>query len=116
MANRETGGVDFTANGKTYTLRFSTNALCELEDATGKGAIAVAEEMNSPNNVRIKTLRAMFWAGLTDCHEGITIRDAGDIMGEIGVDKAGPLIGEAFQAAFPDAEAGETEKGKPKAA
>lgn len=112
MANREKGEVSFEAQGKTWTLRFSTNALCELEDATGKGAMAVAEEMNDPERVRIKTLRAMFWAGLTDNHD-IDVKAAGDLMNEIGVDKAGLLIGEAFQASFPDAEAGEAAKGKP---
>lgn len=117
MANREKGEVSFDAQGKTWTLRYSTNALCELEEATGHGAIELANSMADETKIRISDLRYMLWAGLTDKHDGITVKEAGRLMDALGMDKAGPLIGEAFQAAFPSGgEAGEAEKGKSEAA
>jgi hypothetical protein len=52
----------------------------------------------------LKSLRTVFYCGLLDHQEGVTQRQAGDLIDAIGLDKAGPLLGEAFTAAFPKAE------------
>lgn len=115
MANRQKGEVSFQALGETWTLRYSTNALCEMEDLFGKSAIEVAQLLDAEGGVKLRDLRAVFFCGLTDRHEGVTERIAGNLIDDIGMENAGPLIAEAFTAAFPSAEEAE-DAGKPKAA
>ena len=42
MGNPYKGEVQFTAGGKSYTLYFSINAMCELEEALGDGIVQLA--------------------------------------------------------------------------
>lgn len=111
MANREKGEVSFSADGKDWVLRFSTNAMCEVEDAFGKGIVQVANDLQSDEGVSIKAMRTLFSIGVVGC-EGVD--QAGHLMDEIGLSKAGDLIGEAFSAAFPVAQ--DEGAGKQKAA
>lgn len=103
MANSQRGEVAFLAGDSSYTLSFSINALCELEDALGDGVNAIAAQLGNPGAVRIKTLRAVLWAGLLDHHDGLSIDDAGRVMTEAGIPATMAAIGKAFAAAFPDA-------------
>ena len=114
MANRERGEVSFEHDGTRYTMHFSTNAMCELEDITGKPVLQLANSLQDETSVSVKTLRDMFWASLQDEHS-ITIKEAGKIMDGVGIPKAGELIGKAFMAAFPESE-GDANEGKLKAA
>jgi hypothetical protein len=41
-ANPIKGDLPFSADGKTYTLRFNTSAIIRLERATGKGFAKIA--------------------------------------------------------------------------
>ena len=112
MANSEKGEVSFKIEDSVFVLRYSTNALCELEDAFGKSAIAVAQELDNPQGVSVKALRTVFRCGLTDDQPGMTDNEAGTLIDKLGIDQVGPLIGQAFTAAFPGAEDVDTE-GKP---
>lgn len=112
MANKERGEVSFDLDGEAYTLRFSTNAMCELEDATGVPVLQLANSLQDETSVSIKTLRAMFAAGLSDSRS-VTAPQAGDIIDALGIPRAGELIGQAFMAAFPEADS--DAEGKPKA-
>ncbi|MGF7161287.1 hypothetical protein FHS85_002922 [Rhodoligotrophos appendicifer] len=103
MANPVRGEVGFDVEGREYTLRFSTNALCELEAETGLNANKIVGQMQDPDGVSLRLLRAIIWAGLIDHHQGIKVADAGVIVDRIGIAKAGELIGKAFTAAFPAA-------------
>lgn len=100
MANPHKGEVGFTADGKEWSLRYSTNALCTLEDDLDMGTAALVAELQKPDGVRMSTLRTVFWAGLQDRHQDVTREQAGEIMSEIGFANVGPLIGEAFAHAF----------------
>lgn len=113
MANAQKGEVTLEAGGETYRLQFTTNAMCELEDATGKTINEVVAELSDADNPPgMKTMRVLLWAAMVEHREGVTIRDAGVICDEIGVGNVGELIGDAFQAAFPD---GDGSAGKKKA-
>jgi hypothetical protein len=103
LANKLKGEVSFEANDQSYTMRFSTNALCELEDALDMGINAVAEQLSKPDTLRLKTVRAVFWAGLRDHHPGMTVDDAGNLVSDITMPKALELIGKAFELTFQDA-------------
>lgn len=103
MANRHRGTVEFRYDGKTYTLSFSINAMCELEDLLGDSFGDMMAKAQDPTKVSMKTVRAMFWAGLRDHHNEMTIQDAGHLMTEIGLTEAGELVAKAFAAAMPEA-------------
>jgi hypothetical protein len=105
MANKHKGEVEFTADGTTFKLVYSTNALCELEGVTGEPAIVSFASMGDPAKARISLSRAMFWAGLRDHHSELSLADAGTMMTSIGLQEANRLIGEAVSLAFPVPEA-----------
>lgn len=112
MANPHKGEVAFDADGKTYTLRFSSNAICELEERLDKSFTKIGAELQAavetdPASIRFGTLRAIFWAGLQDHHPDIDLAAAGDVMiAAGGAVQAMALIGGAFVAAFPAREGG----------
>lgn len=96
MANDIRGEVELHLGDKSYRLKFSTNAICSVEDKLGKSIIAVMGEIDW-----ITTRRVLLWAALQHHQPGIELKDAGEIM-----DAAGPLntveaLNAAFGAAFP---------------
>jgi hypothetical protein len=109
MANPHRGEVSFDADGKSYTLHFSTNAICELEDKLDRSFVSISNDLakavSAPDKIRMTTLRAIFWAGLQDHHPEIDLKAAGKLIlstgGMLGVMN---LITEGFARAFPDPE------------
>lgn len=113
MANAQKGEVTLEAGGETYRLQYTTNAMCELEDAAGKTINdLVAELGDEANPPGIKSMRVLLWAALVEHQEAITVKETGKIIDAIGIASVGSLIGESFKAAFPDGDEGE---GKSKA-
>jgi hypothetical protein len=100
MANPLRGEVDLQVGEKTYTLRLSINAIAEVETLLDKGINEILSTLD-PQNARIGTLRAILWASLQEHHPEITLLDAGDLIGDVGAENAGPIIGDAIKAAFP---------------
>ena len=92
----------FTVAGAAYTLCYSTNALVEFEKTSGLKATQIATLFGDGRGTDISfdRLRQVFWAGLTDAHEGITERIAGQIMDDLGMTEVGRLLGEALTLAF----------------
>ncbi len=118
MANVHKGEVGFDLEGKPYTLRFSANALCELEDALDCGINAVAAQLSKPESLRLKTVRAVFWAGLQDRHPQVTLQEAGEMVTALTLQGALGLIGQGLSAAFPqvDGVEGDTKQRPPQPA
>jgi len=120
MANKERGHVTLETGGATYRLSFSMNAMCELEDAFGKPFMEVAELLNVAGLPKISDIRKLLWGAFTDHNPGFefcdkeTLRRVGEIANERGLTETMDLIGEAFQAAFPDpdGEVGKTKASK----
>jgi hypothetical protein len=100
MANKLKGEVGFDVDGARYTLAFSINALCELEEKLGGAVVDLGTMMTGGK--RFSTMRSVFWCGLTEHHPELTEKEAGKIMTAIGFNKADALIGEAFALAFPE--------------
>ena len=69
-------GVTITLD-KPRTLRYGLNALAKVEDLTGKSIMSL-----DLNNVGIKDLLAIIYAGL--CHEdkSLTVTKVGDLIDE----------------------------------
>lgn len=103
MANAVRGQVSLEAGGTTYTLCLSTNALCELEDATGESVAAITERMNG-SGVHMKTVRVLVWAALQDHHPDIDLKGAGNVITAAGMKATMEAVGKAFELAFPVAE------------
>ena len=106
MANPHKGEVELKAGDKRYILRFSIDAICALEEATGKSFPVLAVEMSDPAKFTVSLVRQILFAGLTTEHPDITLREAGEIILEAGglIEVMGK-VGEAFELAFPAKEA-----------
>jgi tail tube GTA-gp10-like protein len=105
MANPHKGEVEFTVGKKVYTLKFSINAMCELENALGGSVVDIANTLSDPSKMGVKTMRTVFWAGLRDHHEALDEIEAGRVMDELGLVEASQLVATAFAKAFPEAQA-----------
>lgn len=107
MANSARGSVALQVGDKAYTLSYSVNAICELEDHfEGKPVAQIAETMNDQASVPMSTVRAVIWAGLIDHHPELTLKDAGNVASEAGIPACMNAVGRAFALAFPDAPKG----------
>ncbi|MFZ5736309.1 MAG: hypothetical protein ACOY6K_05440 [Pseudomonadota bacterium] len=107
MGGHLKGDVDLPAGDTVYRLRFSIDALCTLEDISGKSFPEIAAELQDPAKARIGRVRQLLYAALRQHHPAIDLREAGEIIltagGMVAVMEK---VGEAFAAAFPQAEKG----------
>lgn len=109
MANKHKGEVALQVGDATYTMRLSVNALCHLEEATGKPVNQVMAELQNGADIKLGTLRQIVQASLVDQHNEVDLNKAGDIMEEAGVAIVVDKLTEALLAAFPEAKV-KTEK------
>lgn len=90
------GGVTFDALGKPWEARFTTNAICRIEERTGQSLEEVLGGVTVPGK-RTLAFRLLLWAAIG----GVTLDVAGEIMDDIGMVEADRIISAALQAAFP---------------
>lgn len=111
MGNKSKGIVK--VNGD-YALRYTTNALVEMEEELG---MSIQQIISMFDNGRLgfKAIRVLVWAGLIhqfDNGDGtydFSLREAGDLIDEIGFEEMIDKVGDALAAQFPD----DTEKPAP---
>ena len=103
MANPHRGEVSFKTPDAEYTLILSTNALCELEDETGKSLPSIMRDIE-----RVTTVRALLWALLRTKQPDISLSQAGEIIDRAGMAKTTEAIMRAISAAQPKAAKGGT--------
>jgi len=88
MANPHKGELTFEADGKTYTLQYSHDALVELEEQLDRGIFSIIREIERCSSnlelVRLGMVRAIFWAGLHEHHPDLDIKAAGELMTKAG--------------------------------
>jgi hypothetical protein len=106
------GEVRFTAQDREFVLRYTTNALCRLEEESGESVMQLANDLGG-GAISVAKVRLMFWAGLVPT---VDVADAGDIMDDIGMARAAELVGKAFEAAFPSEDGASSGKKKTGAA
>lgn len=106
MANPHKSEVAFKVGETEYTLKFSTNAICELEDRLDKGLNTIVANME-----RLTTVRALLWAGLRAKHPEVNIAQAGEMIDRLGMPEVTEVIGRALTAAFPVAEEADPKNG-----
>jgi hypothetical protein len=106
MANRAKGEGALEIDGKTYTLAFTINAMCEVEYILDKPTDRILQSLLTSPPLHV--VRALLWGGLRQHHADVDLHGAGDLIEKLG----GPGlaldgIGLALQAAFPDAKEGD---------
>jgi hypothetical protein len=106
------GAVKFEAEGKTYSLRLTTNVLCGIEEETCRSIDALLAEMNLPGK-RTVTFRYLFCRALGD--RDMTLETTGDLIDSLGAEEADALLARALQAAFPPRDASAEGNGAPTA-
>ena len=63
----------------------------------------MSESLADPSKLRLADIRAILWAGLVDNHPIVTIKQAGEIIGDVGAGKILELFNRALVLAFPEA-------------
>ena len=104
----------FSALGRDWTARFDFNAICALEDrydrpyldlvAPFMAAVDVDDEgsaIAAATRIKFSDLRAIFHQSLLAKHPEVTPFDAGDIIADMGLDGAMPIVSWAILAAMP---------------
>lgn len=83
MANRERGEYRLVARHRSYVLRLTVEACCELQDRTNR---ALTEVIAGINAGQATDIRGLIWAALQDRHghEMPTLEDAGRFIDESG--------------------------------
>jgi hypothetical protein len=94
MANKHRGEVSIKLD-KMRKIRFNTHALAELEDALGYPLSKLDTE-----DVGIKTIVKMFWAGMLHELPDLTLREAADLMDYSTFAEVSEKIKEALELAF----------------
>ena len=108
MTNVHKGDVAAEIDGAGYTLRFSVDALCQLESAAGKSFADIGRDL-STGKISITLARQLLWSALREHHPAVTLKEAGEmIKGLGGITGAMAKINEALVAAFPDQAAPES--------
>lgn len=102
MANRHKGDVSVKVGEREFIFRFSIDALCQLEEQTGKTIIEIGQILNS-GRIGVTLTRSLVWAALREHHPEITLKEAGEMLPDMGgaVGAMGPIT-QAFGAAFPE--------------
>jgi hypothetical protein len=111
MATREKGEVSIVVDGTTYVLRPTINAICDLEERTGKTFAQLSVLAETGN---LTAARDLIWCFLQDRHaeEIKTPQDAGFWLQRVGGLEE---IGETLQAVASANKAPET-TGRPRTA
>ncbi|RZJ01815.1 MAG: hypothetical protein EON90_02060 [Brevundimonas sp.] len=105
MANKAKGEAGVEIGGKTYTLVFNVNALCEVEYILDKSTDRILEALT--HSPPLNVVRALLWGGLRQHHPDLDLIAAGDLIEQMGGGGVAlQKIGEALQSAFPDAPEG----------
>lgn len=97
MANRHRGGVNVTIGGKERELRYTLNALADLQDRLNLNGMSqftkVLEDMD------FRTLRIMLWAGLIHQDPDLKVEDVGSWR-DLDIQTAAQSITAALQCSF----------------
>ncbi|WP_406870452.1 hypothetical protein ABEB22_12565 [Thioclava sp. 'Guangxiensis'] len=101
MGNKFRGEALATINGLQMVMVMDFNAMCDMEEATGRTMEEVLTDFEQ-RRILSKDLRAMAFAMLHERQPKLRLRDVGTLIGE---DMDGVMDGciKAIEAAFPPA-------------
>lgn len=83
MANKERGELRLAAGDQEYTLKLTTNSLCEMEDLAGKVTDVVIAGAAKGS---LRDVRWLLWAAMQEHHAATvkTAKDAGRVIDLMG--------------------------------
>jgi hypothetical protein len=100
MTNALRGQVALPCGSAIYTLEFTIDALCQLEDRLGTTAREILARIQADDSLTF--LRTLLWGALREHHAALTERAAGELIRSAGGGTAvTEKVLEAFLAAFP---------------
>lgn len=102
MANTHKGEARLEVGNVVYTLVFSVNTICLIEEKLGRGFVRIGLDLQDQDKISYTVVRAMLWGALREKHKEISLEQAGDMIVDGG--GFGPVLEkilEAFSAAFP---------------
>lgn len=94
MANKQKNEVSIMLD-KKRTIRFTLNALAEIEDALGVPLSKLSEV-----ELGVKTVRTMLWAGLLHEDETLTEKQVGNWVDFDNLEEVQTKVTEAFSMAM----------------
>lgn len=103
MGNPLKGEVDLKTASASYTLALGINEIIIVENLLDVSIVDIASWFGDRSRFRLGSIRAVLFAALSRHHDGISLEQAGEIIGEVGLDVAVDKLGQAIQAAFPEA-------------
>lgn len=80
-ANKERGELALNIEGQSYTLKLTTNAVCEMETLSGR---TFDQVMLRIQHGSMSDIRLFFWAALQSHHPKVTLVDVGDLIDAAG--------------------------------
>jgi len=83
---------------KPRELRFSFNALCLLEDTLGLPIADIGAALSG--SVKLGTVRALLYAGLSDEDPTLTLKQVGKLVDSRRLGEVAEAIRKAFEGAF----------------
>jgi len=107
MANQHKGEYSFEVDGKSYTLRFSADTICDLEERLDKSMSQISELMSDPATMSMRTVRQFFFAGLVAKHGNLDAESMGLLFKALSPVEAMQHVVKSFSLAFAEAEGNE---------
>lgn len=95
-------GVTVEVSGESETFRMTTRAMMSVESQLGGGIVDVMQGLEK--GFRVSTIATVLAACAKD-GKGRGLEWAQDAVDEMGLERAGELLGEIAEAAFPEAKA-----------
>lgn len=98
------GEVPLKVGDKEYTLKLTTNALCELENRLNKGVNEIIIAAASKEIPSLNTVRCLLFCACLEYHkeEVTSLEVAGEIIDEAGFKDAWTAVIKAIAACLPD--------------
>lgn len=96
MSNAYKGEAEL--EGTPYTLRYTFNSLCLVEEKAGINLIDYFEKVLPHPN--LSDMRFLLWAGLVPDNPKMTLNEAGDIMQDLGYHNIVAMVSRALKASL----------------
>lgn len=99
--NTQKGEVELVAGEETYTMRLGFDCLERLEELTDRPIETIFAEFSDTSKPRLKLIRMVMWAALSEHHPELKLADVGHIITNAGLANVLEAFGRATKANFP---------------
>lgn len=103
MANKNIGQVGFQVDGKDYAIRFSADALANVEDAVDMPINAFMAKVTDMAKFRLSDVRTCFKFGVRDVQPDLEEKQITAMFRSLSAKRATEIVSEALSLAWQDA-------------